>query len=153
MKNVSIHSLIETVSTLTGKNFIVDPRVNANVTVVSPTPVSADQLYNLFLSVLEVHGFAAVDTGSFIKIVPMTVGVQSAVPVVKTDSGSDDKLVTEVVYVKNVPVGQMVEVLRGLLPATASISAEPHSNTIVITDRAANIAKLSEVIRQLENPD
>ena len=83
----------------------------------------------------------------------MTVGVQSAVPVVKTESGSDDKLVTKVVHVKSVPAGQMVEALRGLLPATASISAEPQSNAIVITDRAANIAKLAEVIRLLENPE
>lgn len=152
LKNASIHSLIETVSSRTGKNFIVDPRVKATVTVVSLQPVGADQLYDLFLSVLDVHGFAAVDSGNFIKIVPTAMGVQSAVPVIKAAPGSGDELVTEVVHVKNLPAVQMVEALRGLLPATASISAETHTNTIIITDRAANIAKLAEVIRLLEHP-
>ena len=153
--DASIHSLIETVSSHTDKNFIVDPRVNATVTVVSSQAVDARQLYELFLSVLDIHGFAAVDTGNFIKIVPATVGVHSAVPVVpviNSEPDSGDTLVTEVVNVQGVPAGQMVEALRGLLPETASISVEAHSNTIIITDRAANIARLSEVIRLLENP-
>ena len=81
LKDVDIRSLIETVSLQTGKNFIVDPRVKANVTVISSEPVNKDKLYAVFLSVLDVHGFAAVPVGEMIKIVPATVGVQSPVPV------------------------------------------------------------------------
>ena len=81
LKDVDIRSLIETVSSQTGKNFIVDPRVKANVTVISSEPVNKDKLYAVFLSVLDVHGFAAVPVGEMIKIVPATVGVQSPVPV------------------------------------------------------------------------
>jgi len=152
LKNVDIHSLIETVSERTGKNFIVDPRVRATVTVISSEPVDEDKLYELFLSVLDVHGFAAVPAGSFIKIVPAINGVQSAVPVLKEPVVTGDELVTEVIRVRHVPVQQMVESLRPLLPATASFSAEANSNSIVITDRAANIDRLVQIIQLLDSP-
>ena len=150
LKNVDIHTLIETVSSRTGKNFIVDPRVQATVTVVSSEPADAEKLYILFLSVLDVHGFAAVETGSFTKIVPSTVGVQSAVPVQKQQLDAADDLVTKVIQVKNVPVQDMAAVLRPLLPASASLSAEINTNTLLITDRVANIARLTELVRQLD---
>ena len=158
LKNADIHSLIQTVSKRTGRNFIVDPRVSAKVTVVSSEPLDANKLYDLFLSVLDIHGFAAVDTGSFIKIVPLTVGVQSAVPVLKSESakaeaGTGDELVTEVVHVEYHSAQQMIEVLRPLLPAAASISAESHSNSLVITDRASNISRLVQLVRQLDNSE
>ena len=81
LKNTDIRALIETVSLQTGRNFIVDPRVKATVTVISAEPVTGDKLYELFLSVLDVHGYAAVPVGNIIKIVPTAVGVQSSVPV------------------------------------------------------------------------
>ena len=150
LKNVDIHTLIETVSSRTDKNFIVDPRVQANVTVISSEPVDAEKLYEMFLSVLDVHGIAAVEAGSFIKIVPTTVGVQSAVPVQKQQIDAADDLVTKVIQVKNVPAQDMVAVLRPLLPASASLSAEVNTNTLVITDRAANISRLTDLVRQLD---
>ena len=151
LKNVDIHSLIETVSKRSGKNFIVDPRVRATVTVISSEPVDGDQLYELFLSVLDVHGFAAVPAGSFTKIVPAINGVQSAVPVLKEPAQAGDELVTEVIHVRHVPVQQMVESLRPLLPASASLSAEANSNTLIITDRASNIARLVQIIQLLDS--
>ena len=99
---------------------------------------------------LDVHGIAAVEAGSFIKIVPTTVGVQSAVPVQKQQIDAADDLVTKVIQVKNVPAQDMVAVLRPLLPASASLSAEVNTNTLVITDRAANISRLTDLVRQLD---
>lgn len=150
-KDADIHTLIETVATRTGRNFIVDPRVRATVTVITSEPVNADELYALFLSILDVHGLAAVPAGGFTKIVPATVGVQSAVPVVPSPTAASDELVTEVIAVRHVPAQQIVEALRALLPATASFSAEPNSNTLIITDRAANIARLTEIVRSLDS--
>ena len=71
LKNTDIHSLIGTISKNTGRNFVVDPRVKAKVTVISSQPMSGDELYEVFLSVLQVHGFSAVPTGDVIKIVPI----------------------------------------------------------------------------------
>lgn len=151
LKDVDIHTLIETVATRTGRNFIVDPRVRATVTVITSEPVDADELYALFLSILDVHGLAAVPAGGFTKIVPATVGVQSSVPVVRSQPDASDELVTEVIAVRHVPAQQIVEALRALLPAYASFSAEPASNTLIITDRAANIARITEIIRSLDS--
>ena len=81
LANADIRSLISTVSLQTGKNFIVDPRVKATVTVISATPVTKDKLYELFLSVLAVRGFATIPAGDIIKIVPTAAGVQGPVPV------------------------------------------------------------------------
>ena len=163
LNNVDIRSLIETVSKKTGKNFIVDPRVKATVTVISAEPVNADKLYELFLSILDVHGYAAVPVGSVTKIVPMATGVQGAVPVLPEpeaqssmsapEPAGSDELVTRVVDVEYVPVTQLVQALRPLLPQSAGFSAEPNSNTIVITDSADNIQRVVEIIRLLDQPN
>jgi len=152
-KNIDIHSLIETVSRRTGKNFIVDPRVQATITIISPAVLEGDQLYESFLSILDVHGLAAVPAGNLIKIVPATVGVQGAVPALSDQYGADDELVTQVIPVVNVSAQQLIPVLRPLLPEAASISAEATSNTLIITDRAANINRLEEIIRSLDIRD
>ena len=150
LKNVDIHTLIETVSIRTGINFIVDPRVKATVNVVSPEPVNADKLYEIFLSVLQVHGYAAVQVGQLTKIVPSSVGVQNAVPLVSEPSETEDELVSQVIHLRSAAAVDVVETLRPLIPESASLSAESTSNTIVVTDRAANIDKLIELITLLD---
>jgi len=150
LKNADIHSLIETVSLQTGINFIIDPRVKATVNIITSEPVTKDKLYELFLSVLEVHGYATVTSGEFTKIVPTAIGVQSAVPVIGTMADPADKLISEVIRLRNVPAVQLIESLRPLLPQTATIGATASSNSIVITDRAANIVRLRRIIYQLD---
>ncbi len=151
LKNADIRSLIETVSIQTGINFIVDPRVKAKITVITSEPVNKDKLYELFLSVLQVHGYATVSAGNFTKIVPMTTGVQSAVPVLSEPANAADELITEVIQLFNVPAVQMIESLRPLLPQSATLSAEANSNTIIITDSSANIARIKEIISLLDS--
>lgn len=150
LKNVDIHSLIENVSRRTGKNFIVDPRVKATVTVVTSKPVNANELNALFLSVLEIHGFAEVRAGNVFKIVPIQTGVQSAIPLLNQQMDSDAGLITKIIPVKNIPVSQLSEALRPLLPATASFNTEASSNTVIITDSAANVERLNDLIIQLD---
>ncbi len=146
LENVDINTLIETVAIRTGKNFIVDPRVKATINVVSSEPLNAEKLYDLFLSVLQVHGYAAVQAGSLVKIVPTSTAVQSAIPLLGERSSSGDELVSRVIQLNNIPALEVVQALRPLFPDAASISAESTSNTIVITDREANIEKLIELI-------
>ncbi len=146
LENVDINTLIETVAIRTGKNFIVDPRVKATINVVSSEPLNTEKLYNLFLSVLQVHGYAAVQSGSLIKIVPTSAGVQSAIPIIGEKLNSGDELISRVIQLNSIPALEVVQALRPLFPDSASISAESTSNTIVITDREANIEKLIELI-------
>ena len=149
LNNADIMSLIETVSLRTKTNFIVDPRVKATVNVVSTEPINADKLYDIFLSVLDVHGYAAVKAGNLVKIVPTSVGVTSALPVVSDTFDASDELVTQIIQLKNMSAQQLVESLRPLLSESGSISAEGISNTIVVTDSAANIAKIVGLIKSV----
>jgi len=90
LKDTDIHSLIEMVSVRTGKNFIVDPRIKAKVTVITSEPIDEEKLYQIFLSILDVHGFATVPTGDMIKIVPITAAVKSPIPILSEPSIDSD---------------------------------------------------------------
>ncbi len=153
LKNTDIHSLIATVSKQTGRNFVVDPRVKAKVTVISTDPVDADGLYNVFLSVLQVHGYSAVPAGDLIKIVPDVTAKQGPVPLLGDTVGTNDQLVTQVVPVVNVPAAQLVPILRPLVPQQGHLAAYAATNSLIITDRAANIERLMNIIRKIDRPD
>ena len=165
LRTVDIHALIEKVSEKTGKNFIVDPRVRATVTVISSGSANAEELYQLFLSVLDIHGFAAVTAGEYVKIVPTQVGVQSPLPVLPEQrndlehsvaehhSVAQEELITEVVAVQHSAAAELAVALRPLIPETATINAAANSNTIVVTDSADNIARIIEIIQLLDVPN
>ena len=153
LKNADIQSLIQTVSRQSGRNFVVDPRVKARVTVISSTPLNADELYETFLSVLQVHGYAAVPTGDLIKIVPDVNAKQGPVPEYNENTSEADQLVTQVIKVQNVPAAQLVPILRPLVPQQGHLAAYAATNTLIVTDRASNIARLIEIISGVDRPD
>jgi general secretion pathway protein D len=154
LKDADIRSFIETVAEATGRNFIVDPRVKAKVTVVSARSMNREEVYQVFLSVLQVHGYAAVKVGEVIKILPDVNAKQGPVA---TGGGSTqvngDELVTRVIPIKNVPAAQMVPILRPLVPQQGHLAAYPNSNVLVVSDRAANIQRLISIINRIDRPD
>ncbi|MEA3412634.1 MAG: type II secretion system secretin GspD [Pseudomonadota bacterium] len=153
LKDANIRTLIETVSEATGKNFVIDPRVKAKVTVVSAEPMNQSELYQVFLSILQVHGYSAVAVGDVIKIVPDVNAKQGPVDVVGEDSTlSGDQLVTRVVRVENVPAAQLVPILRPLIPQQGHLAAYTASNALVISDRAGNIDRLLQIIKRIDVP-
>jgi len=151
LKNADIHSLIQTVSRQSGKNFVVDPRVKARVTVISAKPLDADELYQTFLSVLQVHGYSAVPGKDLIKIVPDVNAKQGPVPTY--DGTASDQLVTQVIKVENVPAAQLVPILRPLVPQQGHLAAYAATNTLIVTDRASNIQRLISIIQGIDRPD
>lgn len=153
LKNTDIQSLIATVSKQTGKNFVIDPRVKAKVTVVSAEPMDSDQLYQVFLSVLQVHGYSAVPTGDLIKIVPDVTAKQGPVPILGDSKDVSDQLVTQVVSIVNVPAAQLVPILRPLVPQQGHLAAYAATNSLIITDRSANISRLTSIIKRIDRPD
>ncbi len=153
LQNTDIHSLIATVSKQTGTNFVVDPRVKAKVTVISTDPVSADGLYEVFLSVLQVHGYSAVPAGDLTKIVPDVTAKQGPVPILGDELDTSDQLVTQVITVVNVPAAQLVPILRPMVPQQGHLAAYAATNSLIITDRASNIHRLMEIIRRIDRPD
>src|SRR5690606_14647585 len=125
---------------VTGRNFVVDPRVRARVTVISDRPLSADAMYEAFLSVLAVHGFAAVPSGDVIKIVPEVsarYGGDAEIP--EPFSKPGEEIVTQVIPVQNVPAAQMAGVLRPLVPQFGHLASFNPSNMLIVSDRASNV--------------
>lgn len=156
LRDADLDALIATVSEATGKNFIVDPRVKAKVNLVSAKPMSADELYNVFLSVLQVHGFAAIDKGDIIKIVPDVNAKQDGADVVSnvqnTGRGADE-IVTEVVKLRHVQAAPLLTALRQLMPQQAALSVHPESNSLILTDRAGNVARMKDILLRVDVQD
>jgi len=153
LKNADIYSLIETVALATGKNFIVDPRVQGKVTVISSSAVSAEEIYQVFLSVLDVHGFIAAPSGSSIKIVPkINARVSGAVTDVSNTRSAGDAIVTQVMAVKHVPAVQIVPVIRPLLPQEAHLAAYLPTNMLILSDTARNAKRVWDMVRRIDQP-
>ena len=153
-KDADLGQIVEAVSELTCKNFIVDPRVRAQVTVISATPMNPQEFYETFLAVLQVNGFIAVPAGKVYKIIPDA----SARQVPANDlpdhiSGSSDELVTQVITVKNVSAAQLVPVLRPLMPQNAHLAAYVGSNMLIISDRASNVSRMLRIIGRIDRRD
>ncbi len=154
LKDADIRVLIDTVSEITGKNFVVDPRVKAKVTIVSSQPMQELELYQVFLSILQVHGFSAVETGNITKIVPDVNAKQGPVPTANGERpGKGDQLVTRVIHIENVPAAQLVPILRPLIPQQGQLAAYQPSNILLISDRAANVSRLLQIIKRIDRPD
>ncbi|MBE9568031.1 MAG: type II secretion system secretin GspD [Proteobacteria bacterium] len=156
LKDADIRALISTVSKFTGKNFIIDPRVKAKVTVISAYPLTPEAVYEVFLSVLQVHGYAAVPTGSIIKIVPEVNAKQGPLPIsVSSKKGKypADELITKIIRLEYVPASQLVPILRPLVPQQGHLAAYNPTNTLIITDHAGNINRLMKIISGVDRPD
>jgi general secretion pathway protein D len=147
-EDAEISAVIATVSEITGKNFIVDPRVKGKVTVLSPTPLTPDAVYEAFLSILQVHGFAAVPVGDVIKIVPEAEARQGGARA-QARIASDD-IITRVIAIENVSAVQLVPILRPLVPQYGHLAAYPGSNMLIISDRASNVDRIESIIRRID---
>ena len=151
MKDADIQALIATVSEITGKNFIIAPNVQGKVTVVSAKPMKPDEIYDVFLSVLRVHGYAAIPSGSMIKIVPEAMAQQDGSGGLNGTHGHEpDELVTQIIPVKHVAANELVPILRPLMPQGAQLIAHPGSNSLVISDRAGNVARVASIIERID---
>ena len=150
-KDADITQIAEAVSAATGKNFIIDPRVRAQVTMLSATPMSPDAFYQAFLSILQVHGFVALPAGGVIKIVPDANARQyPSDDLPNRVSSSSDEIVTQVIAVKSVNAAQLVPILRPLIPQYGHLAAYPASNILIISDRANNVNRIMRIIQRID---
>lgn len=153
LQDADISALISTVAEVTGKNFVIDPRVEGRVTVLSSRPLEKDEVYQVFLSVLKVHGFAAVPSGAVVKIVPEEAARADSTAVAgESNITRGDELVTEVMFIEHVSAQQLVPVLRPLVPQQGHLAAYPSSNTLIVSDAAANIERLKAIVHRIDVP-
>ncbi len=150
-KDADIRQVIEAVGAVTGKNFVLDPRVKAQVTMLSSAPMTPEAFYDAFLSILAVYGFVAVPSGNLVKILPDANARQ--VPGAEVLPGGGrlaDDLVTRVITVKNVSAAQLVPILRPLIPQYGHLAAHNASNLLIISDRAANVERMLRIIERID---
>ncbi|MFO0334058.1 MAG: type II secretion system secretin GspD [Pseudomonadota bacterium] len=150
-RDVDLGQIVEAVSQVTGRNFIIDPRVKAQVTMLSATPMSPAAFYEAFLAILQVHGFVAVPSGNVIKIIPDANARQvPANDLPDRVSATSDEIVTQVVIVKSVSAAQLVPILRPLIPQYGHLAAYPASNALIISDRANNVNRMIRIIDRID---
>lgn len=151
-KDADITQVIEAVGAATGKNIIIDPRVRAQVTMLSSTPMSSAAFYEAFLALLSVHGFIAVENGGIVRVVPDANARQMpANDLPGRVSATSDEIVTQVLAVRNVSAAQLVPILRPLIPQYGHLAAYPSSNILIISDRANNVNRMMRIIRRIDD--
>ena len=143
-------AVINNVSQITGKNFIIDPRVKGKITVVSAKPLNKDEVYNVFLSILQVHGFATVPTKNAIKIIPDATAKQNATPLTNSSRSPDDQLITRVLSIEHINSSQLVPILRPLVAQQGHLAAYAATNMLIISDRAANIRRMERIVSEMD---
>lgn len=151
LQDADIKAFINEVATITDQNFVLDPRINGNVTVISNKALSRDEIYQLFLSVMQVNGVAAIDSGTTIKLVPDNVAKQSGVAVDLRGNSVGETLATRVIYLTNTQAAEVLGVIRPLMPQSAHAAAVPGVNALVLSDRADSLNQLTALIRDLDS--
>ncbi len=151
LADTDIRTLIGVVSKLTGKNFIIDPRVKGgNVSVITNRELTDEELYDTFLSVLQVHGYAVIETGNITKIVPANIAKQETHPIIENSQKEpSERLVTRLVPIHNVGSLSIVSALR---PLSRNVQIQHHaeSNSVVMSGRASDLERLTEIIKRMD---
>ena len=149
---VPIETLVRNVAKKTGKRFVIDPRVHGTVQLIGEEP--ANVTYGEFLTMLQVEGFTAVESGGLVRVIPELVVRQSALPLVSgAASFPDAQYVAAVIPVQRIPAATLVPILRPLLPQQAHLAAAVCSNSLLIVDTFANVRRIELLVAALDTGD
>ena len=151
-RNSDILEVIRAVQDVTGKTMILDPRVRGEITVISSSPVNAQDYYRIFLRALDITGFTAVETGdNMVSIVPSQEVRSAPLPFSSYDSNDSSRYVTEAIQLDNVSVNQVLPVLRPLVSqSNGQMSAYPDGNMIILVDTVANVQRIRQILDRID---
>mgnify|MGYP006194733479 FL=1 len=146
LKGADIREFIDQVAQISGQTFVVDPRVKGQVSVVSNSPLTLTEVYQLFLSVMATHGFSVITQGDQARIVPNAEAKADA------DAGRNapDRLETRLIQVQHGSATELIPLIRPLVPQYGHLAAISSANAIIISDRTANIERIEDLLRQLD---
>jgi general secretion pathway protein D len=146
LKGADIREFIDQVAQISGQTFVVDPRVKGQVSVVSNSPLTLSEVYQLFLSVMATHGFSVMTQGDQARIVPNAEAKADA------DAGRNapDRLETRLIQVQHGSATELIPLIRPLVPQYGHLAAISSANAIIISDRTANIERIEDLLRQLD---
>lgn len=150
LRDADLTAFVNEVADITGKNFAVDPRVKGTVTVISNKALTRDQVYDLFLGVLNVNGVVAVPSGNTIKLVPDTNARSSGTPFDSRNRIRGELVVTRVIWLENTNPSDIIPAIRPLMPQYAHLAAIPGTNALIVSDRAENIEQIEKLVRTLD---
>jgi general secretion pathway protein D len=150
--NIDIAALVKVMSEFTRKNFILDEKVTGKVTLMTPTRISPDEAYQVFLSALEIKGFTAVEDGSIIRIVPTAAVRQSGLKVVQDGDMTGEGYVTKLIRLTYVNPQELVRTLTPLITKDGSLIAYPSTNSLIITDSVSAIRKIEQLVSAMDVP-
>lgn len=155
-QNAEIDAVIQAIGRISGRNFLLDPRVKGKINIVTNTPVAPELTYQILLSALRLQGYAAIEEAGVTKLVPEADAKLHGVPVVNSRQGATgargDRLVTQVFALRHESAAHMVNVVRPLVSANNAVTAFPGNNTLVVTDYAENLRRLATVIDSIDTP-
>ncbi len=153
LRDADINAFIAEVADITGKNFAVDPRVKGNITVISNRPLNRDEVFQLFMGVMNVNGVVAIPSGTTIKLVPDSNARQSGIPFDMRRQAKGDQVVNRVIWLDNTNPSDLIPALRPLMPPSAQLAAVPGTNALLASDRAGNLNDLEKIIAVLDGGD
>lgn len=146
MKDADIREFVEQVASITGETFVVDPRVKGQVSVISSTPLSLSEVYQLFLSVMNTHGFTVITQDEQSRIVPSSEAKAEG----NFGRAAPDNLETRLIQVQHNAAAELIPIIRPLVPQYGHLAAVVSANAIIISDRRANIARIEQLIREVD---
>ncbi len=152
MKEADIRNFIEQISDITGYSFVVDMRVKGKVTVVSHADMTADEIFSMFQSVLRVHGYASIKSGSIYKIVPTQGAKQDNLPLAGGGDRSE-RMITRVISVENTNAVELVPILRPMVPQYGHLAAVTSANALIISDHASNINRIMNIVKRIDSAE
>ncbi len=149
--DADILDLAKTLGKLTGKNFILDKEVKGKVSIITNSPITVSQAWKLFLTALDVNGFALVPSGAYLRIAKQRDARDKQLKTYTGDSSPDtDALITRVFSLKYISADEVQRTFRNLMPATSRIIPYEQTNTIIVTDTGSNITRLAKLLEILD---
>ncbi|WP_339803139.1 type II secretion system secretin GspD [uncultured Marinobacter sp.] len=152
LKDADIRAFVTQVADITGYSFVVDPRVKGKVTVLSSAPMNKDEIYDLFLAVLQVHGFTAIPGEDVIKVIQQVDAKQNAEVLDRFETIPSEQLMTRVIAVNNANALELVPILRPLVAKYGHLAGVAAANALIVSDHAANIQRIENIVRDLDSP-
>lgn len=152
LKDADIRAFVTQVADITGYSFVVDPRVKGKVTVLSSAPMNKDEIYDLFLAVLNVHGFTAIPGQEVIKVVQQVDAKQSAESLERFAETPSEQLITRVIQIDNANALELVPIMRPLVAKYGHLAGVAAANALIISDHASNIRRIEQIVRELDSP-
>lgn len=148
---IDVKELIKQLSKAAGKNFLLDDKIRGKVTIISESKMTMEEAYQAFLSALSVAGYTTVEgPGNLIKVVPRKEAIQYPIRIYKGTSPMTDDFITRVITLSNISALELSNVVKGLISKDGNLLAYPATNTLIITDTGTNIARLMEIVKELD---